>query len=175
MFSVTKSKDKYDQDVFVVTCEENVKENIERLVKRFFFLAYNASGIMGMGMFQARDNQTEDQIWDSVHNDKWNTRKGEPYGDYIFGRMVKTGCKYDETSMTVVDRQPTADYQSWVRQYPSYEALLSAAISSVEKDESPATSPVSLEELVQAAEYLSTVEPPRIVPLDNFDGELNRD
>lgn len=91
---------------------------------------------------------------------------GEPYGDYIFGRMVKTGCKFDETSMTVVDRQPTADYQSWVRQYPSYEALLSAAISSIEKDETPATSPVDFDELIQAAEYLSKVEPPRIVPLD---------
>lgn len=40
----------------------------EQIAKRFFFLAYNAAGPAGgMGVFQARRNVTEDDVWKNVN------------------------------------------------------------------------------------------------------------
>jgi hypothetical protein len=44
-------------------------ENALRLAKRMMFLAYEAcGGPMGMGIFQARSNVTEEQVWINASN-----------------------------------------------------------------------------------------------------------
>ena len=106
------------------------------LVKRAFFLAYNACGSAGgMGIFQARNNVTEDHVWKNVltRGDYGgafgNDRPERPYGDYVFGRMMKMGCEFNEKEGTVtISDSPTCwDYQSWCGTYKTYEALFVAA------------------------------------------------
>lgn len=106
------------------------------LVKRAFFLAYNAcGGSLGMGIFQARTSVTEDQVWQNVltrgdyGGGFGNDRPERPYGDYVFGRMMKMGCEFNESKGTVdISDSPTRwDYQGWSGVYKTYEALFVAA------------------------------------------------
>lgn len=128
------------------------------VVKRAFFLAYNAcGGTSGMGMLQARSNVTEDQVWKNVctHGDypggvlngMADASKGDAYGDYVFGRMMKLGIQFDPSAGTIEisDSAPRADYQGWSgRKYPSYKALVDAAAAEIEVTLSPveASAPV---------------------------------
>jgi hypothetical protein len=133
-------------------------DDIERLAKRSFFLAYNASKIMGRGLHQAQSDKTEDEIFNAVKT----RRSGVLSGDYVFGRMMKTSCEYTNDSLTVSNSKVTIDYQSWVRAYPTVESLLQAAIRSLEKNQTPATSPICQREIQEAADYLLTADPIRV-------------
>ena len=55
------------------------------------------------------------------------------YGDYVFGRMFKLSMKFNRTAGTIQVREeaPRGDYQAWCRAYPTYKALVDAAIVSV--------------------------------------------
>lgn len=106
------------------------------LVRRAFFLAYNACGAAGgMGIFQARNNVTEEHVWKNVltrgdyGGPFLSDRPERPYGDYVFGRMMKLGCEFNEKEGTVDinDSAPRWDYQSWCSTYKTYEALFVAA------------------------------------------------
>lgn len=101
----------------------------EQIAKRAFFLAYEASPVMGMGILQAKDGVTEDQVWNEVSDGK-----GSADGDYVFGRMMKLGLKWDAKSITVTyGKEPRADYQGWARKYKSSADLLEAAMDSLTK------------------------------------------
>lgn len=107
--------------------------NPEAVAKRAFFLAYQASQAMGMGHLRSRDGVTEDAVWDNARTRGDYPTTGDPkpntaYGDYVFGRMMKLGIKWDATSVTVSDSEPRSDYQSWCGKYPTYYHLISAAM-----------------------------------------------
>ena len=111
----------------------------ETVVKRMFFLAWMACGSpMGMGIFQDRPTSTEEDVWNNVCNagDYFGMRQkkenGEAYGDYVFGRMMKLRIKYTKDTIDIREDEPDCEYQSWCRFYPTYEALLDAALKELE-------------------------------------------
>jgi len=109
----------------------------EQIAKRYFFLAYEASNIGGLGIIRGRSDINEDDIWNNVlqsgdypkgsHNNNIN----EPYGDYVFGRMMKVGCKILENGIEVRDGLGRLDFQSWASKYPTFKDLAVAAVSSL--------------------------------------------
>lgn len=53
-------------------------------------------------------------------------------GDYILGRMTKLPIKYSDIEITFNrGATPHIDYQGWVSTYPTNDALMQAAISSL--------------------------------------------
>lgn len=142
---------------------KNPSRTVE-LVRRAFFLAYNAcGGAMGMGVFQTRDGVTEDHVWQNVLNRgdypggaHSSDRPEHPYGDYVFGRMMKLSAEFNEAkgTVTISDSKPRHDYQSWCGKYPTYESLFVAAATELgiplegykiaEKTATPAAEPAPL-------------------------------
>lgn len=111
-------------------------ENPEEVVKEAFWLAWQAAGREeGMGVFKAKSGATRDQVWENVVSSgdyaMSHNKPGDVYGDYVFGRMLKLGIKWDAKSVTVRDSEPRSDYQAWCRKYPSYWSLIEAAVASV--------------------------------------------
>ncbi len=114
-----------------------VPGNPVNVVRRAFWLAFQASSPLGMGFLhtQAANAATESDVWAQVETDEWTGQRREsPYGDYVFGRMMKTGLKYTSDEVLVTDNPPRHDYQSWCRHYPTYEALVEAAVKSLESE-----------------------------------------
>lgn len=118
------------------------------VVRRAFYLAWRAcGGPLGWGIFQDNPSATEADVWDNVslrgdypaHADGTpvagpGVKPGEAYGDYVFGRMMKLGLRWDDTGVLADDAaRPRPDYQSWCTTYPTYEALVRAAAGSLEK------------------------------------------
>lgn len=111
----------------------------EIVARRMFFLAYQACGGEFMyGCFRARENPVEEEVWQNVltsgdYPGAPKCRPGNLYGDYVFGRMLKLKVQYDRDSVTVRDDTPDRSYQGWSRKsgYPSYAALVEAAIKSL--------------------------------------------
>lgn len=114
-------------------------EQTEAVVKRMFHLAWKASRVLGMGVFQDRGPQiTEDQVWTNImgaHDYKFDAEHepvnkpahGEPYADYVFGRMMKMGLRYKDGIIHIYRDDITPDYQSWCITYPSYLSLVDHA------------------------------------------------
>ena len=108
------------------------------VVKRMVYLAYVAcGGPQGMGVFQAVSGADEDRVWKNAYNaEDYSGRFGhetnEVYGDYVFGRMMKWGCKWNGNVITIPDREFRSDYQSFCRTYPNNKTLLTAALDSLE-------------------------------------------
>lgn len=111
------------------------KRNAEEIIKRAFWLAYKAARTSEMGFLKARDDASEDDVWENVKVmgdypfGSSRTKRGEFYGDYVFGRMLKLrlnihgreiGIDYPSTKVDI-------KYQSWGSTYPTYEELLRAA------------------------------------------------
>jgi hypothetical protein len=89
-------------------------------VKQIAANAINASLPMGMGFlhYQSGNNFTVDDIED-----------GELYFDYVQGRMVKLSIHdLGEDEYEIADN-PTSDYQSWCRTYPTTEALVKSVLN----------------------------------------------
>lgn len=113
------------------------KSDVIPLVKRIYWLAWLACfGTQGAGFLQDRPGATEDEVWNNILNygdyaGNPNLKPGKVYGDYVFGRMMKLGVEFNEAkkTVTVPDRETAIDYQGWSGQYPTYKALLEAAIA----------------------------------------------
>lgn len=105
----------------------------QELAKRILFLAYQASSVCGMGLFQRKDSVTEEQVWGPAPDYclDFNTRPGSKYCDYCFGRMMKVGVNFTNDSVTMGDYKPEFDYQSWAFTYPTVESLVKAAQESL--------------------------------------------
>jgi len=100
----------------------------EQIAKRAFWLAYQASPVMGMGILQKRDDATEETIWADVHREGTNSADG----DYVFGRMMKLGISWTQDTIEVNrGREPRADYQGWAGKYKNSADLLEAAMGSL--------------------------------------------
>lgn len=115
----------------------SVKGDPQKIVKRAFYLAWQAcGGPLGMGFLQNKPDASEDDVWNNVYrggdytgnNMHGNNPSGKMYGDYVFGRMMKVGFQWDKDSITVSDSEPRRDYQAWCRKYPTYESLILAAV-----------------------------------------------
>lgn len=108
----------------------------EEVVKEAFWLAWQAcGGTLGMGFLQNNPAATKDEIWNNVVTSgdyPGRTRKKEePYGDYVFGRMMKLGFSYDKKTITFYDSKPRVVYQAWRRVYASYQKLIEKAVKNV--------------------------------------------
>jgi hypothetical protein len=58
-------------------------------------------------------------------------KTGQPYADYVFGRMMKFGLEFDNDTLTIRDKQYTVDYQSWCRRYPIIDKALTEVAESL--------------------------------------------
>jgi len=111
-------------------------DNPQQLAKRMLFLAYEASGEpLGMGVFQARDGVTEENVWENCNTSGdypgHYTPEGMVRGDYVFGRMMKIRIVFDEKGLQLSENKLQWDYQAWSTKYKSYEALAKAAEASL--------------------------------------------
>lgn len=111
-------------------------KNPEEVTRRAFYLAWQAcGGTFGMGFLKNAPGSSEADVWRNVQTRGDYTpqepKPGEAYGDYVFGRMMKLSVRWDETGVSVPDSEPRGDYQAWCGKYPSYKALIEAAIESL--------------------------------------------
>ena len=90
-----------------------------QVAKRMIFLAYRYSPIVGMGILQARNNVTEEDVWNQTF-----MGYDAVCSDYIFGHMVKTSFEFTEDSVTWSQVAPNPDYQGWATLIPTYGACL---------------------------------------------------
>ena len=104
-----------------------------------FWLAYKAAARpTGLGVLQARNDATEEDVWRNAvssgdYSTNPNSSKSKPYGDYVFGRMLKLGLDLSMRDCVGTPQDtPRHDYQTWSYEYPTYAALLQAAIDSLQ-------------------------------------------
>lgn len=113
-------------------------DNPVEVAKEAFWLAWQAcGGTSGLGFLQDRPSITKEDVWKNVQtsgdyagND---TIPSRPYGDYVFGRMMKMGFEIGKDYIEFRDCNLDPAYESWCGTYPTYDALLSAAM----KDKEP--------------------------------------
>lgn len=109
----------------------------EKLAERVMFMAWQAcGGTSGLGFLRDRGpDMSEEGVLKNVRTDGdyaggSTTKPGELYGDYVFGRMMKTGVRYTEDTLMVGRTgNPDPSYQGWARKYKTYDALVQAAAS----------------------------------------------
>lgn len=113
-------------------------ENPVEVAKEAFWLAWQAcGGPAGMGVLQDRGGVTRDDVWKAVSGQEATDyvvpQGGElrPYGDYVFGRMMKLGMDITSEGISVRDSEPRWDYQAWCSRYPTYESLIAEAAIAV--------------------------------------------
>lgn len=115
-------------------------KNPQKVAKRFFYLAYLASGVFGMGMLQARENATEDEVYNNIRTRGDYPRipgdviEDRPSADYVFGRMMKVSCTIKEDGIEISESKLDPSYQSWATTYKTRLRLLEKAISEVENE-----------------------------------------
>lgn len=102
-----------------------------------FWLAWQAcGGPLGMGVLQDHPSASEDEVWNRVIESgdyamNHDSRPWAPYGDYVFGRMMKLGLTIYGSSINVPDQELRSDYQAWAVKYPTYPSLLDAAATEI--------------------------------------------
>lgn len=103
--------------------------DLQKVVKRAMYLAWKASPVLGMGVFQDRPAATEDEVWACVG--KPTRRDPLSYtSDYIFGRMMK--CRLDAVGNKIGGMGgANIEYQGWLCQYKGYDDLIETAILSL--------------------------------------------
>ena len=107
--------------------------NVEDVMKRMMFLAYEASEIIGMGIKQAKMGATEEEVWSQcvMKSEDGYTRAN---ADYVFGRIMKlgmAGCKEKIEIFDPEDIRP--ERQSWCMEYETCEVLFKKAIEDLLK------------------------------------------
>ena len=107
----------------------------EEVMKEAFWLAWNAcGGTLGMGFLQNKPDATKENIWDNVTvsgDYPMPINRGEVYGDYVFGRMMKLGFSCEKDTLEFRDDEPRCDYQAWCKVYPTYQKLVEEAAKNV--------------------------------------------
>ena len=84
--------------------------------------AVNASSPMGMGYLQFDQGKV---YGSSDFNHPYDETRPRFSLDYVDGRMVKLHlARVADGIWSTSDREPTSDYQSWCRKYPTYRALV---------------------------------------------------
>lgn len=108
----------------------------EQFASRAFKLVYHACDKPGgMGVFQARDQVTEEQIFNNVKTDGdypdsiRDRDDGRYYGDYVFGRMMKWGMSIRDGVLDLRDAPYRPDYQSFCDRYPTPESIVESVLT----------------------------------------------
>jgi hypothetical protein len=96
----------------------------EQLALVFMFTAYDRCGTeLGMGFLQAINNMSPLNIrkYLVVRPSYTNKKYTSFSGDYIAGRMVKTGIEFEPVAglVEISDNKPRPDYQGWSTGMPS--------------------------------------------------------
>lgn len=117
----------------------------QQFAKRAFFLLWQAcGGPQGMGFFKDRPSATEDDVFNNVANcgdypggnqfgrNEVNEAagRGDLYGDYVFGRMMKFGMSWHGDVVNIEDGPYQRDYQDWSGKYPTAKSIADATIES---------------------------------------------
>lgn len=115
---------------------------VESIVSKFFYLAWKASKVMGMGFLQDRPAATEQEVFSNVIRSgdyalPIHGSNNRSYADYVFGRMMKLGISVtrngEDYDLEVSDGPAKPDYNSWSGVYSSPAAILSAALQSIKE------------------------------------------
>jgi len=114
-------------------------ENLEKVVKRACYLAWQASQVYGMGFLQDRGNQSEDKVFQNIVTDgdypdrSFIRNESGVFADYVFGRMMKLSIHVnrEKGELSFQDGRVNLEYQSWGVKYPTYKDLINAAIESL--------------------------------------------
>ena len=138
------------------------------LVAAFMALGYEAcGGTVGLGALQATDGVDASNILRLVPPRTIYSKDGaqEVYGDYVAGRMMKTGIIYNETEgwVEISDRKPTPDYQGWCEGRASDPGVAQAQMAAAmfgrkSGDNTKVVKYASYESLLRAAAKLANVE-----------------
>ncbi len=116
---------------------EIVKEKMEAVMKRYFWLAWQAAGgTFGAGWVQDHPSGTEDEVYNNVltagdYPGPARSRPNHLVADYVFGRMLKLGIRWEDNILEVQDGKAQIDYQAWGCKYASEAVLLDAAIKEI--------------------------------------------
>ena len=110
----------------------------EAFVKRALYLAYIACGsTQGAGVFQSKSNATENDVWlNAVGSEDYDgffksSKPGDFYADYVFGRMIKWGCVYEDNVVDSSREEFDVSYNSFARKYKTVEELFKATAESL--------------------------------------------
>lgn len=87
-------------------------------VRQIMANAVNAASPMGLGFLQATNKQFTAEDFKDANIERIASL------DYVQGRMVKLTLWHRGDFWEAPENNPRGDYQSWVRQYPTYEDLL---------------------------------------------------
>jgi hypothetical protein len=101
----------------------------DQLAFAFMLTAYTrCGGETGLGLLQAVHDMTLDSVRQHVSVRPSYTNKGWTalYGDYVAGRMVKTGIEFDPNAglVEISDNAPRPDYQGWASGVPEDPGVL---------------------------------------------------
>ena len=114
------------------------QSEVDKVVSKFFYLAWKASSVLGMGFLQDRPSATEKDVFNNVIGSgdyamPIHGAGNRTYADYVFGRMMKVGIKVvpngESFDLEVSDDPARIDYQSWARTYKTAADVLKAAIA----------------------------------------------
>jgi hypothetical protein len=103
----------------------------QKVAKRMLWLAYQKSRLVGMGFMQARNDITEDIMWDNHH--RIDGDKCEVFADYGYGRMMKLHIAVKGDTLEYREGPTNIEYQSWGCAYATYKALEDAARESLKE------------------------------------------
>lgn len=114
-----------------------VKGDINQFMSRMIYLAWQKSGVFGMGMLQDRGEQPEQVVVEAAIS-----RRDYPGGalnrpgvidcDYVFGRMMKLRFTYEGDVIECRGGTSwTPDYQSFCTTYRDFPALVKATAESL--------------------------------------------
>lgn len=98
-------------------------EDAIAVAKRATWNAWLHSAVVGMGIYQDRGPQPEDVVWQEATSGSATAVNC----DYIFGRMMKLYFMVRGNEILQPIGDCRSDYQSWCRQYRSYDDLFNAA------------------------------------------------
>jgi hypothetical protein len=101
----------------------------EQLASVFMFTAYDRCGSeLGMGFLQAVNGMSPLSIRKHILEQPSYSKEGWTSfsGDYIAGRMVKTGIEFEPVTglVEIRDDAPRPDYQGWSNGMPSDPGVL---------------------------------------------------
>lgn len=110
---------------------------VQPVVSKFFYLAWKASFVVGMGILQDRPNATEQEVF--IHIIRSADYAMPVHGvnnrtsaDYVFGRMMKLDISVsrngEDYDLEVSDSPANPSYNSWAGTFSNPAAILSAAV-----------------------------------------------
>lgn len=115
-------------------------EHPEKFVSRTFYLLWQVCNPPhGFGLFQDAPSATEEDVLQNVltaGDYPGASNYSNAYGDYVFGRMMKWGCKIEKGIIEFTDYEFRADYQSFCTTYKNNKEIVTAVCKSLSLSDS---------------------------------------